>query len=504
MSYTLKSNATTAAASLVWCASEGLTNLVNAAAVTKTGTLTTATVNGRATLGSNSISNYLSAAVGAIAANTSFSILVVQAYGVDPKTNYNTLINSPTAGWKITSEDSGGGANEKVLVYTPYAGASMAALLPSDVFSAQRSPVLIIGRDVAAHRYNVYVDGTATNSNVTGGYDGDAIAAGSWQFAGSPPGSYAGGQKTALFAIFIGVKPDDLAAYIAAAGGDPFAALFDGTVSGGDTTAPTHTGAASVGTVTSSTVQVSWPAGTDNTAVTSYETSLDGTTWTDRGNVLTYTFTGLSASTNYTFRVRAKDAAGNVSSPALQVTQATAATGDAAAPTMNGTLAVSAITTNSYTLTWVAASDNVAVTGYELSLDGGATYSTNLGNVLTTNVTGRTAGTTDQVRVRAYDAAGNKASALGTAVTLVSVTATTSWVLKNNTGTLLASTTVPKVKFLRLSDMAPVLDLTNQNSAAGTAVVSVANAALVAGTDYLVVCSDATGANAGIEKVTAV
>lgn len=90
-----------------------------------------------------------------------------------------------------------------------------------------------------------------------------------------------------------------------------------------DTTVPTQTGAITVGTVGSSSIQFTWPAGADNVAVTSYETSLDGTNWTDRGNVLTYTQTGLSASTSYTFRVRAKDAAGNVSTPALSITQST-------------------------------------------------------------------------------------------------------------------------------------------------------------------------------------
>lgn len=97
------------------------------------------------------------------------------------------------------------------------------------------------------------------------------------------------------------------------------------TTAASDTTVPTQIGTVTVGTVTATSIQITWPAGADNTAVASYETSPDGTTWTDRGNVLTYTFTGLTASTSYTFHVRAKDAAGNVSTPALQVTQATSA-----------------------------------------------------------------------------------------------------------------------------------------------------------------------------------
>jgi hypothetical protein len=105
----------------------------------------------------------------------------------------------------------------------------------------------------------------------------------------------------------------------------PAASIAYTSNAAGDVTAPTQTGTITVGTVTSTSIQITWPAGADNVAVTSYETSPNGTTWTDRGNVLTYTFTGLTASTSYTFRVRAKDAAGNVSTPALQVTQSTAA-----------------------------------------------------------------------------------------------------------------------------------------------------------------------------------
>jgi hypothetical protein len=102
----------------------------------------------------------------------------------------------------------------------------------------------------------------------------------------------------------------------------------------GDTTAPTLTGELTIGTVTSSSIQITWPAGADNEAVASYETSPDGSTWTDRGAVLTYTFTGLAASTSYTLRVRAKDAAGNVSTPALSATQSTSSAIDTAAPTL--------------------------------------------------------------------------------------------------------------------------------------------------------------------------
>jgi hypothetical protein len=72
---------------------------------------------------------------------------------------------------------------------------------------------------------------------------------------------------------------------------------------------------------------MSWPAGSDNVAVSSYEVSSNGgTSYSDVGNVLTHTFTGLTSSTSYSLRVRAKDAAGNVST-ALSATQSTSSTG---------------------------------------------------------------------------------------------------------------------------------------------------------------------------------
>ena len=111
---------------------------------------------------------------------------------------------------------------------------------------------------------------------------------------------------------------------------NPSAVTFTASAAG-DTTPPTLTGAITIGTVTSTSIAMSWPAGADNVAVTSYEVSKDsGATWIDTsGTGLSYIFTGLAASTSYGLRVRAKDAAGNVSTPALAATQSTSAAGGA-------------------------------------------------------------------------------------------------------------------------------------------------------------------------------
>ena len=271
-----------------------------------------------------------------------------------------------------------------------------------------------------------------------------------------------------------------------------------------DTTPPTLTGSITVTAITTTTATLTWPAGADNTAVTSYETSLDGTTWTDRGNVLTIGLTGLTANTAYTARVRAKDAAGNVSTPAITGAFTTTAAGDTTAPVLTGSITSSAITSTSYTLTWPAATDNVAVTGYEYSVNGGSTY-TATGTALTVNVIGRTAGATDSVAVRAFDAAGNRSLALSATLTLAAAAGSAtinSLPFKNSAGLPLGSTTIPKVAFLRLSDMVNVLTLVNQVTSA-SGVLTVSNAALTAGVLYLMVTSDGTINNYGAEPYTA-
>jgi chitodextrinase len=146
----------------------------------------------------------------------------------------------------------------------------------------------------------------------------------------------------------------------------------------------------------------SWSAATDNVGVTGYEYRLNSGSWQSLGNVLTVNLTGLSASTSYTFQVRAKDAASNTG-PA---SSGTFTTPDTAAPSAPGTPTFSSITKTSATASWSAATDNVGVTGYEYRLNGGAWQA--LGNVLSVNLSGLSVGTAYTFEVRARDAAGNR------------------------------------------------------------------------------------------------
>ena len=82
---------------------------------------------------------------------------------------------------------------------------------------------------------------------------------------------------------------------------------------------------------------------------------------------------------------------------------------DTQAPTAPGGLAVGGQTQNSFTLTWNAATDNVAVTGYGVYRNGASVGSTGAGT-RSFSFTGLACGTTYSVAVDATDAAGNRSA----------------------------------------------------------------------------------------------
>ncbi|GIO32570.1 MULTISPECIES: chitinase [Paenibacillus] len=102
--------------------------------------------------------------------------------------------------------------------------------------------------------------------------------------------------------------------------------LVTGGGGGTDTQAPTMPTNLTVTGVTSSSVSLSWTASTDNVGVTGYNV-YQGTTLAMTVTGTTATVAGLSASTAYTFKVAAKDAAGNVSPQSAAVTATTQSSG---------------------------------------------------------------------------------------------------------------------------------------------------------------------------------
>jgi chitodextrinase len=169
-----------------------------------------------------------------------------------------------------------------------------------------------------------------------------------------------------------------------------------------DTTAPTPPTLSASGTTQTST-NLSWSGATDNVAVTGYDVFRDNVLLGST-NGLTFAVTGLTASTSYTFNVRAKDAAGNISPNSNIVSITTLApVPDTTAPSAP-TLTASGTTTTSTNLAWSGATDNVAVTGYDIFRNSVLLASTSSTSFA---VTGLTAATTYTFTVRAKDAAGN-------------------------------------------------------------------------------------------------
>nr|WP_294935989.1 GEVED domain-containing protein [uncultured Flavobacterium sp.] len=178
---------------------------------------------------------------------------------------------------------------------------------------------------------------------------------------------------------------------------------FTITAGTGDTTAPSAPTNLTASGTTQTTTNLSWTASTDNVGVTGYDV-YQGATLKATVTTTSYAVTGLTAATAYTFSVKAKDAAGNISAASNTVNVTTLSSSDTVAPSAPTNLTASGTTQTTTNLSWTASTDNVGVTGYDVYQ--GATLKA---TVTTTSyaVTGLTAATAYTFSVKAKDAAGN-------------------------------------------------------------------------------------------------
>lgn len=100
--------------------------------------------------------------------------------------------------------------------------------------------------------------------------------------------------------------------------GGPQAEDLFGGGSVSDTQAPTAPSNLAASNITETTVDLTWSASTDNVGVSGYDV-YNGTTKIATVTTTSYSVTGLTAATNYTFSVKAKDAAGNQSTSSNSV-----------------------------------------------------------------------------------------------------------------------------------------------------------------------------------------
>ena len=208
---------------------------------------------------------------------------------------------------------------------------------------------------------------------------------------------------------------------VAGLGGGLLSSVGSGSYTGTpapDTTAPTAPGTPALTVISSSQINLSWTASTDAVGVTGYrvERCSGSATCTTYAQIATpsinsYSDTGLAASTIYRYRVRAVDAAGNLSSYSTAANATTQAPPDTTAPVISS-VSSSGITTSGATVSWTTneSSDTQVEYGTTVSYGSQTTLNTSMVASHSATLSGLSAGTVYHYRVKSRDAAGNLAT----------------------------------------------------------------------------------------------
>ena len=162
-------------------------------------------------------------------------------------------------------------------------------------------------------------------------------------------------------------------------------------------------------------VTLTWMAPTTGDAPTGYQfrSTVDGRSseWAATSSMTAHTVTGLTNGTEYTFEVRAMNAAGNGTAASVKATPK-APTPDPVAPGAPTSLEA-AVADKQVTLTWMAPTTGDAPTGYQFrsTVDGRSSEWAATSSMTAHTVTGLTNGTEYTFEVRAMNAAGNGTAA---------------------------------------------------------------------------------------------
>lgn len=178
---------------------------------------------------------------------------------------------------------------------------------------------------------------------------------------------------------------------------------------GNDTVAPSVPTGLAASNITENSVNLSWSAATDNVGVTGYEIYQNGVLATTVTGT-SHTVNGLSADTSYTYTIKARDGAGNVSAasaPLVVTTLEVIVEEDTTAPSVPTNVTAAAVTSSSVTLSWTASTDNVGVAGYTVAYGSTSLFVTGT----TAAITGLTPETSYTFTVTAKDEAGNVSAA---------------------------------------------------------------------------------------------
>jgi chitodextrinase len=287
------------------------------------------------------------------------------------------------------------------------------------------------------------------NSNLPSGFDVYGVADTTWAetgitFTNRPPlaatrtansgkattGAYTSSDVTALVTgggpVSFGLAPTSVTALALASRESTHKPVLEVTVSSASDQQPPATPTGLTATAAGATsVNLSWSPSTDDIAVTGYTVYRDGVAV---GTVTSpsFTDTGLTAATTYTYTVDAFDAAGNHSQLSAPKSATTGAPPDTTPPSVPTGLSATSVTSTQVTLGWTKSTDNVGVTGYTVYRDGAAvgTVSGDPASPAFTD-TGLTPGTTYTYAVAAFDAAQNASGPSGSIQASTPATSTT-------------------------------------------------------------------------------
>lgn len=196
-----------------------------------------------------------------------------------------------------------------------------------------------------------------------------------------------------------------------------------------DTTPPTAPSGLTANATSATQIDLSWTASTDNVGVAGYRiercsgAGCSSFAQVASNSATTYSDTALTASTSYTYRVRATDAAGNLSAYSNAASATTQASVDKTPPSAPTALAATGVSSAQINLSWTASTDNVGVTGYKIERCSGAGCNSfsQIGTTTTATAYSDTTvivATSYTYRVRASDAAGNLSSYSNTATAI--------------------------------------------------------------------------------------
>jgi hypothetical protein len=219
--------------------------------------------------------------------------------------------DSAAGGGRVYSYDIGPGSNYTIQTHNTGGGSAIVGdIYPGLDYDPVSDRIVAYGGGDTVYSLNL-----STNTWTTATYSGGPGPA-------HETGTHGRWRYSAVSGIFIAINSASSNAYAFR--------ITAGTGGGGDTTAPTVPTGLTANPISAAQVSLNWNASTDGVGVTGYRLFRNNSQIaTPTGT--SYTDTGLSASTTYTYTVAAIDAAGNASTQSTGVLATTQSAGSGSA-----------------------------------------------------------------------------------------------------------------------------------------------------------------------------